>query len=593
LLFRIDLPNDKLSQAIVKSVLVALADKFDVLGAKIDRSVHNASRISKLPGSWVRKGPSTPERPHRLARIVSEPDAIEAVTIEQLKAIGDPPVSIPIANGVAASPFAAMATSSSEDKTKYLLAAVNGECLRVAMATPGNRNNALNHAAFTCGTMASWPEMVEQTVRNELYQAGMQVGLNPVEVLATINSGWAAGAAGTPKARPVSAEVNGVPRATFKPSVKLTIGLDQVAPEKVSWVWENRVAHKFIAIFAGRSGQGKSFVTCDLVARLSRGDAPPFSEIRRPPMRTLFISEDSPSIVIGPRLLELGAVPSMVRFMTFEAMAGYQISNIEMLTAAYEECGRPELLVIDPPANFLGGVDEHKNAEVRNMLFLLVSWLEKYNVACILITHINKQVGKGLEAVERIIGSVAWGSSARMTVAFQSDPDNLGQFLCGGTKNNLGEKADVLEYRVVKTDSLAKIEWIGKSDASMEDAMNSIKKKSKGANAVEWLEGLFRERREWESDELRRMSREVGVTKYALFESPEVLALPIKKRKRINANGEQYWVWIADDGWPKNDIGISESSESSNVNTVATLISEIPNGDSGRDEIKRIFGRSS
>ncbi len=120
----------------------------------------------------------------------------------------------------------------------------------------------------------------------------------------------------------------------------------------------------------------------------------------------------------------------------------------------------------------------------------------------------------------------------------------------------------------------------------MEDAMNAMPKKSKGANAVEWLESIFREKREWESDDIRKMAREVGISKYALFESPEVLALPIKKRKLVNANSEQYWVWIAQEGWPK-PIGMSESSESSNV----THDDKRTNGHSDRDEINRNFGK--
>jgi len=345
-----------------------------------------------------------------------------------------------------------------------------------------------------------------------------------------------------------------------KELIRLTIGLDEIVPRRVDWLYENRIAPGFISLFAGRSGLGKSFVTCDIVARFSRGEPAPYSNLSRPAMRTMFISEDSPEIVIGPRLIELKADRKMVRFMTWEAMAAYTLGDTAMLDRAYQECGRPGLIVIDPPANFLGSVDEHKNAEVRAVLKTLIAWLDLHRVAAVLITHINKQLGKGMDAVERIMGSVAWGTTARITCAFTKDPDARGQFLFGGTKNNLGEVADTLMYKIVKTEALATVQWEGKTDTTMDDAIDQVKKKSKGKSAVEWLEERFREKREWESVELRSMGKEHGITSYALFESPEVLALPIKKRKRMNANGEQYWVWQAEDGWP---IGQSESSESS------------------------------
>jgi len=58
LLYRIDLPADPASRALVKRVLERLAKDFDVPGgAHVDTSVHNPARILKVPGTMVRKGP--------------------------------------------------------------------------------------------------------------------------------------------------------------------------------------------------------------------------------------------------------------------------------------------------------------------------------------------------------------------------------------------------------------------------------------------------------------------------------------------------------------------------------------------------------
>ena len=56
LLYRIQLPNDDESRDLVKSVLAELSRRFDNDAAKVDTGVFNAARISKLPGTVVRKG---------------------------------------------------------------------------------------------------------------------------------------------------------------------------------------------------------------------------------------------------------------------------------------------------------------------------------------------------------------------------------------------------------------------------------------------------------------------------------------------------------------------------------------------------------
>jgi hypothetical protein len=54
-----------------KLVLKYLANKFGSAGTKIDTCVHNPGRVSRLPGCVNRKGDDRPERPHRIARIIS------------------------------------------------------------------------------------------------------------------------------------------------------------------------------------------------------------------------------------------------------------------------------------------------------------------------------------------------------------------------------------------------------------------------------------------------------------------------------------------------------------------------------------------
>lgn len=65
-----NLPNDDEVKTLVQSFLKKLAAKFDNSLVKIDTSVFNASRITKVVGTVARKGKSSEDRPYRMAKLV-------------------------------------------------------------------------------------------------------------------------------------------------------------------------------------------------------------------------------------------------------------------------------------------------------------------------------------------------------------------------------------------------------------------------------------------------------------------------------------------------------------------------------------------
>lgn len=65
---------------LVKRFLQSLDIMFSDSNTSIDTSVFNPSRITKLYGTYAHKGKSTQERPHRLSRILSVPDTINATS---------------------------------------------------------------------------------------------------------------------------------------------------------------------------------------------------------------------------------------------------------------------------------------------------------------------------------------------------------------------------------------------------------------------------------------------------------------------------------------------------------------------------------
>ena len=84
LMYRIDLPADdgELVRRVIGEIAKASSEQ-----VAIDTSVHNPARIWRLPGTMNCKGDSIPERPHRMARILEEPQDIVSVSREKMQDI--------------------------------------------------------------------------------------------------------------------------------------------------------------------------------------------------------------------------------------------------------------------------------------------------------------------------------------------------------------------------------------------------------------------------------------------------------------------------------------------------------------------------
>lgn len=84
LMYRIDLPADdgELVRRVIGEIAKASSEQ-----VAIDTSVHNPARIWRLPGTMNCKGDSIPERPHRMARILDEPQDIVSVSRGQMQDI--------------------------------------------------------------------------------------------------------------------------------------------------------------------------------------------------------------------------------------------------------------------------------------------------------------------------------------------------------------------------------------------------------------------------------------------------------------------------------------------------------------------------
>jgi len=90
LCYRIDEPNDRETRTLIERCLKSLAAQFNDESVDVDKTPFNASRIFKFYGTRACKGEDTPERPHRLSRVLEVPDAgvfLERAHLEELAAL--------------------------------------------------------------------------------------------------------------------------------------------------------------------------------------------------------------------------------------------------------------------------------------------------------------------------------------------------------------------------------------------------------------------------------------------------------------------------------------------------------------------------
>lgn len=246
--------------------------------------------------------------------------------------------------------------------------------------------------------------------------------------------------------------------------------ISDVAPSQVEWLWPDRVPLGAITMLAGDPGLGKSFVTLDMAARVSRGAGWPDDHLRaggtegdpeghsnrdegKAASVVLFSAEDDLATTIRPRLEALGA--DCARIVTLDAVeyAGesraarpFELArDLEHLATVVEQLGDCRLVVVDPISAYLGRISENVNAEVRALLAPLAELAGKHNLAVLAVSHLRKEDGA---VVHRTMGSMAFVAAARTAWIILRDPNRPLRRLMLPVKNNLAAESGGLAYTI-------------------------------------------------------------------------------------------------------------------------------------------------
>ena len=334
--------------------------------------------------------------------------------------------------------------------------------------------------------------------------------------------------------------------------------LSDIEARPLEWLWPGRIPLGKVTLMAGDPSLGKSLVTLDMAARVSRGMAWPdgFPQPTTAGSVILLSAEDDPADTIKPRLLAAGADPAKVtvlRGMKYDdGREGHfnLAADLDKLARELEKLPDVRLIIIDPVSAYMGRTDSHVNAEVRAMLAPLSALAARRRMAVVLVTHLAKRLGG--KAMHRAIGSIAFVGLARAAWHFAADPSDPERRLMLPVKMNLGKTPAGLAYRVTTEclDGLGhvpRVAWEAGPVTMTADellAEEAAGDQSRGARqeAADWLRDVLA-CGPVGANEIKKRAKEDGIASRTLDRAKKSLDV---KAARNGPDG--CWTWRLPDG---------------------------------------------
>ncbi len=325
-------------------------------------------------------------------------------------------------------------------------------------------------------------------------------------------------------------EIEKNPRHVLAEKQLNIINLDSVDPKDIEWLWPGYLPLGMMVMIEGKKGVGKSWLTLQLAALVSRGniEVPGTQAGTKGEGKVLMLShEDTVDEVIVPRLKAMGANLSNIEIVdnTIDSESGEEkwfdlyedIDALEDILSGDEY----KLLIIDPLNNYINaGLDTYKDSHIRAVLSPLSAMAQRTGVCTIGIRHHKKDQTGGM--LDWGIGSIAYGAVARTVHSIVRDPfSEYKERLLFPVETNLTVKPSPVAFNIVDKGLYAEFEWLGKRDYTEEMFLEEARsqKKDKGKD---WHENKLNEL--WEiigdgnSHPFKQVQEQLGVSSLTLVD---------------------------------------------------------------------------
>lgn len=334
-----------------------------------------------------------------------------------------------------------------------------------------------------------------------------------------------------------------------------SISCSEIAPTSISWLWEPYLARGKMAILDGDPGTGKSFITIDLAARISRGAPFPGGSATTAPGTVLLLNaEDDATDTIQPRVIAAGADPARVRVVAAPGLGLERLPQFPTDLGALEQAIREHaaaLIVIDPMTAFFSSeINTNNDHSVRKALTPMAA-LAAATGACILfVRHLRKS--GGANSLYRGLASIGISGAVRSVFLVSRHPDDPDLRVLAHNKSNLGPMGPSHGFRLGRSEASGGtvVEWTGPLDLSAADLCGATAPSRAGRvardRAAEWLRQFLADgpRR---ADESRAAARAAGFAPATLDRAKASLRI-LSEAKR---EGDRTVWWWRDPAAPK------------------------------------------
>jgi hypothetical protein len=340
----------------------------------------------------------------------------------------------------------------------------------------------------------------------------------------------------------------------------VAVPLAEVRREKKRWLWYPWLPESAATLIDGDPGLGKSTITDDLAARLTRGwDMPPAPGGRavRDPAHVLIVSaEDDYRCTIRPRLDAAGADPDFVTLADVVTVGDTERpavlpTDLNLVEELVRRNG-VKLVVIDPLMAFLdGATDAHKDQDVRRVLHQLKLFCEHTGVAVLVVRHLNKM--SGASALYRGGGSIGIVGAVRAAWVVGRDPSDRSRRVLAMNKSNLAATPRSITYSLDPSPGdpdVAVIGWGAACDLSADDILSQPEKSLK----VDRCAGLVRDLLAGgpvPTDEVERRANQAGFSARTVRRACNQAGVVKEKEKRA---GGRWLSTLSPDG-PTGEVG--------------------------------------
>lgn len=227
-----------------------------------------------------------------------------------------------------------------------------------------------------------------------------------------------------------------------------------IKPEKLEWLWPNKIPLGKLSLLVGHPGVGKSFLSLYMAAQVSSGNPWIDTFGSQQAGSVLILSlEDDPGDTISVRLIAAGA--NTEKIFEIQGIKGengiqglYNLTrDMDMLIKTVMQIKDIRLIIIDPISAYMEGKNENKNAEVREFLNPLIEIAKVGKLAIVGISHLNKN--QDMTPGQRILGSTGFLAATRAAWLVQIDKNDSDRRLFVPLKGNLSAKPTGLAYRLM------------------------------------------------------------------------------------------------------------------------------------------------